>query len=99
MDATDKLVQALNAAFVLDPNAMHALITNRFPCNFGFAEKSFLFCDKSIVLEGEHWRTGAWGLLCGALSAMGLPAVEARWSEDADDDGRRKLIGFVRVAE
>lgn len=90
----NKTVELLNAAFAKDPNAVHALIINRVPCNREFAYDPHIPVDVVPVLPGEHFQVDAIGLINGILSANGMPLVAAKWSDERDEEGRFKLVGF-----
>lgn len=86
--------EALNIAFQLDPNAIHALVVNRVPCNRFLADDQFVQVDGVPVLGKEYYQVGSLGLINAVLAAQGLPLVAAKWSEEVDGDGRHKLDGF-----
>ena len=95
IEATRKAVNCLNDAFHVDPGAMHALICNRVPCNETFAADPFIAVDAPPVLSGDgYFCVGMLGVIVGVMSAMGLPRIAVKWSDDMDDDGRKKLEGF-----
>lgn len=87
-------VEMLNAAFMADPNAIHALVCNRVPCNAQLAANLFVVVDSPPVLPEGHYQAGLLGVLNGVLAANGLPPVATRWSEELGEDGRRRLLGF-----
>lgn len=86
-------VECLNIAFQADPNAVHALVANRVPCNRFLADDRFVVVGQCRVLPDENWQVGALGLVNAVLAASDLPLVASEWSEP-DADGHRKLIGF-----
>ena len=88
-----KSAQVLQNAFDEDPNAIHALVTNRVPCNQALADDVFVVVEESRVLPKGHWQVGALGLVNAILSANELPLVAIKFGEQ-DQDGRRKLLGF-----
>jgi hypothetical protein len=97
-------VEALNAAFAADPNAIHALMVNRVPCNQALADDPFVQVDIPPVLAPGNFQVGAIGLINGVLAANGLPLVAHKWSDELDNDGRPRLVGFceyvpVKVGE
>lgn len=96
MDKTvvNKTVEILNSAFNADPNAMHALMCNRIPCNKALADDPYIPVDVTPVLEGENFQIGTLGLLNGILEANGLPKVGMKFSDEVDAKGRAKLLGF-----
>lgn len=91
----EKVVAALNAAFAADPCAIHALIVNRVPCNQALADDPFVQVDCPPVLREGLFQVGAIGLINGVLAAIGLPLAATMFSDEKDDDGRSKLLGFT----
>jgi len=87
-------IDALNAAFRADPNAIHALMCNRVPCNQFLADDKFVQVDESPVLPDGHFQVGALGLVNAVLAANGLPLVAAKFWDARDAEGRAMLIGF-----
>lgn len=94
MISCPKTIEVLNMAFKSDPNAIHALLVNRVPCNRFLADDKFVQVDEVPVLGKEYYQVGALGLINAVLAAHGLPLVAAKWSEEIDGDGRHKLVGF-----
>lgn len=90
-----KTAECLNTSFAADPNAIHALIVSRVPCNQSLADHPNVIVDKAYVLEGEFWQVTMLGVINGVLTANGLPRVATSWSDEQDESGRRKMIGFV----
>ena len=88
-----QVIEVLQNAFNADPNAMHALICNRVPCNESLANDEFVVVEKSQVIENEYFQAGALGLINGILSANKLPIVAVKFSEK-DENGRSKVLGF-----
>jgi hypothetical protein len=90
-------VDALNAAFAADPNAIHALLCNRVPCNTELADDPHVVCETTPPLGDakETYHVGALGLINAALTASGLPRVAAKYSDTTDEYGRAALLGFV----
>jgi hypothetical protein len=90
-------VDALNAAFAADPNAIHALLCNRVPCNTELADDPHVVCEPTPPLGDtkETYHVGALGLINAVLTASGLPRVAAKYSDTADEYGRAALLGFV----
>jgi hypothetical protein len=93
-ESSNKTVEILNEAFAKDPNAIHALMANRYPCNRALADDPYIQVDKIPVIDGEHFQVGALGLINGILAANGMPLVASKWSTDKDDESRPKLEGF-----
>lgn len=87
-------VKALQEAFLADPNAIHALMVNRVPCNQKLADDPFVVVDQPPVLQSGNWQVGALGLINAVLAANGLPLVASEFSKECDEGGRHKMIGF-----
>lgn len=87
-----KTVDALNAAFHADPNAICALMLNRVPCNQELADDPFMVVEEALVQGSENFQLGALGMLNGVLSANGLPSVAGMWRKH--ENGTSRLIGF-----
>ena len=86
-------VEVLQRAFEADPNAIHALVVNRVPCNQALADDLDVVVEEARVLPPGHWQVGLLGLVNGILTAHGLPPVAAKFSESGED-GSRQLVGF-----
>lgn len=93
--ASSPTVECLNSAFAADPNAIHALICSRIPCNKELADHPHIVVDTAVVLEGCYWQATMLGVINGVLTANGLPRVAVMLSEKTDQEGRSKLMGFV----
>ena len=89
-----KSSEVLQAAFDIDPNAMHALVCNRVPCNQALADDPHEIVHESLVLNGHNFQVGMLGVLNGVLAANDLPKVAAMWSDATDEQGRHKFVGF-----
>ena len=87
----EAVVAALNAAFAADPQAVHALLCNRVPCNRSLADDPFFVVEESRVLD-EGFTIDALGLVNGVLGAAGLPLVCAKFAGQAGD--KSLLLGF-----
>jgi hypothetical protein len=81
--------QALDDAFKRDPQAMHALLCNRVPCNQALADDPFVVVEANRVIEGA-WTVGALGLVNAVLAAAGQPLVAAKFAEG----DKPALLGF-----
>jgi hypothetical protein len=86
----EKVLECLNIAFENDPNAVHALIANRVPCNERLADHPTVEVAASNV-EGLHFNVGALGLINGVLVALGLPKVAMVWDHSGS---RHQFTGF-----
>lgn len=90
-----KAVECLNSAFAADPNAIHALMVNRVPCNQALADHPDVVVDNPPVIEGQHFSVGALGLVNGILTANGLPRIGVKFEPmPSDHEGRFKIVGF-----
>lgn len=94
-----KAAEILQRAFEADPNAMHALVCNRVPCNQALADDPDVIVDKSPVLRGCHFSVGMMGVLNGVLVACDLPRVSSKWSEERDAEGRQRMEGFCDYSD
>lgn len=89
----------LNELFAADPNAIHALMVNRVPCNTALTDHEFCIVDNAPVLGKEYFAVGTLGLINGMLAANGQSEVAMAFSDTTDAEGRHKFIGFSRVNE
>ncbi len=89
-------VAALQSAFEKDPNALHALIVNRVPCNQALADDEFVVVGQPSVLENNNtlFQVGALGLVNAVLAAYHLPLVAIAFDDERDENGRHKVVGF-----
>lgn len=89
-----KTIDCLNEAFRRDPGAIHALMTNRVPCNKELADDPFVVVSEPMALFGRQCiEVSTLGVINGVLVANGLKEVAALWS-DLYDNGRPVLLGF-----
>lgn len=93
MDVSRSLL-TLNRAFEADPNAIHALLCNRVPCNQLLADDPCVQVDESPVLPAGNFQVGTLGLINAVLAANGLPLVAARFTDEKTSNGSPKLLGF-----
>lgn len=94
----NKSVELMNRLFRTDPNAVHALLINRVPCNEEFSNDPDVPVDNVRVFSDPMYQVGALGLINGILSANGQPMIAVMWSE-RDADGCSKMIGFCEYTE
>ena len=95
----DDVIEMLNKAFEADPEAVHAVVCNRVPCNEEFANDPYIVCDTSNVLEGPpRFTVGALGLLNGVLGFLMDEVVATKWSGE-DEYGKTKFLGFTKYAK
>lgn len=92
-------VECLQTAFEADPVAMYALTTNRVPCTQALADHEFVIVDQPPVLQSGSEMVGMMGVLNGILSAMAIPKIAYKMSEQRDEDGRSKFLGFTTYQE
>lgn len=85
-------VEVLQAAFTADPNAIHALLINRVPCNQALDDDPFVQVDISLILPPGNWQVGALGLVNAVLAANGLPLVAAKYTDEKYENGRLELV-------
>lgn len=90
---SQKTIDMLNNAFKSDPNAVHALIFNRIPCNRALANDPCVNVDLALVLEQEHFQVSCLGLINGIMRANNMPLIAAKFSEK-NKDGRSMFLGF-----
>lgn len=93
-----KTIDALQAAFASDPNAIHALIVNRVPCNRLLADDPFVAVEQPPVLPTGNYQVGPLGLVNAVLAANDLPLVAVKFSDEKDSKGCAKLLGFCEYA-
>jgi hypothetical protein len=91
----DKVIDSLNEAFESDPMAMTLLMRNKVECNEAFADHPTIQVAVE-ELDEEKFMVGALGLVNGVLTSAGLPRVAIRLSDDPDENGNCKLLGFCR---
>lgn len=95
-DITAIAVLVLNRAFASDPDAIHAIICNRVPCNAALADDPSVVVDKSIVSD-VGWNVGMIGIINGILIEMDAPLVGVKFSDEPIEYGRHKILGFCSV--
>lgn len=90
-------VDCLNAAYNSDPNAIHALMVNRVPCNIDLAiDDPYVQCHRNKALPEMEFTVDALGLINAVLSANGLPKVAMTWKEI---DNGKMFCGFRECEE
>lgn len=102
-------VAALNAAFEADPNAIHALVCNRVPCNEALADDPFVVVEapaplntghrltdapQSLQMPRPHYQVGALGLINAVLAANGLPLIAVKFAPIEGSPGENSVVGF-----
>lgn len=56
-----KSVELMNRIFQADPNAVHALLLNRVPCNLAFANDPDVPVDGTLMIGDGAFQVGALG--------------------------------------
>ena len=90
---TNKTVDCLNKAFKADPDAIHALMVNRVPCNTDLANDEYVMISANKILSDESYTVGTLGLINGILAANNLPLV----AMIVDDKDQKHIYGFCEV--
>lgn len=91
---TDAAIEVLNSAFQADPEAIHALIANRLPCNQELIDHPDVVVDESRAVPAGYL-VGPLGLINGILGRLGAPLVAIAW-EDPSGDSPGRCRGFCR---
>lgn len=93
----EQVIEVLNRAFRVDPNAIHALICNRVPCNEDLMEDPTIGVESPGPINGEEphaFQVGALGLLNGCLGEILGRTVAVRFGEPNPETGGAKMQGF-----
>lgn len=93
----DKVLQSLNAAFDVDPEAMNLLVANRVSCNLKLARHRTIQVGEYAHDGTPRFTVTALGLINGVLGDLGMPTIAARCHRDRN--GRSRLLGFCRYVE
>jgi hypothetical protein len=93
-----EVATALTSAWEADPAAMHCLIINRVPCNQALEDHPFVGVDLLPAGPPTTRVVGMLGVINGMLRALGLPPICVQFSDVADAEGRKRIVGFA-VAE
>lgn len=91
---TDAAIRCLNNAYKRDPNAIHALVANRVPCNKGLADDPVVQVSSTPVENGGY-NVGMLGVINGILASMGLPLLAGQWDTPPGREGP-VFVGFCR---
>jgi hypothetical protein len=86
-------IELLNNAFLADKNAIHALMTNKVPCNSELADDPYIIVSTVPVLGNPYGQVSCLGLINGIMAANKLPLVAMKFS-NPDEDGKSNLLGF-----
>lgn len=91
-------VDVLNRAFAADPNAIHALVCNRVPCNDDLAEDPTIVAEYPRPINDTQptlFQVGALGLINGIIGEItGGLTVACQFSDKVDAMGASRLVGF-----
>ncbi len=90
----DKVLESLNAAFDVDPEAMNLLLANRVSCNLKLARHRTIQVGEYTHDGTPRFTVTALGLINGVLGDLGMPAIAAGMG--VDEQGRSRLVGFCR---
>jgi len=89
---TQRTVDVLNEAYKRDPVAVLSLIRIMIPCNEKLADDPYIMVNEDKVLGG--YTVGILGFVNGVLGALDIDLVVTKWSDEVDEEGRRKFLGF-----
>lgn len=91
---TLNIIDLLNSAFKADPNAMHALMVNRVPCNMALADHPDIIVEKVLTSDEDLFQVGLLGIVNGIMSVNNLPLVAIKFTDEKDKNGRYRILGF-----
>lgn len=94
VEAFQTMLRVLNEAFASDPDAMHALICNRVPCNEALANHPTVQVQVVPRPTGMRFAVGMLGVLSGLSETLTGKRVAAKFSEP-DASGVSVVIGFT----
>lgn len=84
----------MNNAFKSDPNAIFTLLHNRIPCNERLADDEFVQVFQHKVLNENSFQVDALSVINAILMSENLPTIVLDWSNNSDENGSHKLLGF-----
>lgn len=87
MPIFDTFLRVLNEAYQADPQAIHALICGRVPCNTKLANHPTVQVSDNPV-AGEGYVVGLLGIINGVCEPLTGRRIAAQFSED------HKMLGF-----
>lgn len=96
---TLNIIDLLNSAFKADPNAMHALMVNRVPCNMALADHPDIIVEKVLASDEDLFQVGLLGIINGIMHVNNLPLVAIKFTDEKDKDGRYRILGFCNYVE
>lgn len=91
----EKMLSVLNEAMSLDPEAIHALMCNRVPCNTNLMEHPTIGVITAPLGERKAYAVGAMGLLNGVIEGATGIRIMMVW----DDTEPPTFIGFREYTE
>lgn len=92
----------LNESFADDPNAIHSLSVNRVPCNQALADHPSVVVDAPPTIGDSSdplYQVGMIGILNGILAVFGSKRLAIKFTDDKDNEGRHKMVGFCVVED
>lgn len=77
-EIAEQYLKIMNEAFEADPDAVHALICNRVPCNAQLTAHPHIVVD--LPPTGTNiYTVGSLGLINGFLASIGDQVIQAKW--------------------
>ena len=90
MKNIEKVVKVLNDALKADPNAIHALLCNRVPCNRELVDHPTIVVESNPVMFDKNLYTvGMLGVLNGVIKPLTGKRIAAKFY-----DKTNQLVGF-----
>lgn len=101
------MVDALNTAFAADPDAIHALLCSRVPCNDRLVSHPTCVCGVNLALTPRHnpalssppkahYTVGPLGLINAMVGAAAGKRIAMVLDID-EEDGQGRMVGFKVV--
>ncbi len=87
-------LEVLNTAFKKDPQAIHALVCNRVPCNSKLASDDFVVVRENRVLGEEACCVGAMGLVNAVVKSITGKIIAVQWADPEPGKDYGTMIGF-----
>ena len=90
----DIVLRVLNEAYRADPDALHALICNRVPCNLELADHPSIQVTQNGVVGKNTYHVGLLGVINGIIEPITKRKVAVKFS--APEAGKTARVeGFV----